>query len=337
LNGAVGDWIGLAGCALAIGYAGARLTRLADTISDKAALSASWIGLLLLAAVTSLPELATGISAVTVARAPNIAVGDALGSTAFNLALLVLVDALYKPGALYARASQEHVLPAAFGALLLCVVGLGVLLEHGDNPLPAVGHVGSPSLLLFGLYLVAMRGIFVHCRRQLATPADALPRPHDPELRDCILRFAGFAAIVAAAGIWLPVVGVRIADDMGWSRTFVGTLLIAAATSLPEVVVTVAALRLGRVDMAIASLLGSNLFDIVIIAIDDVFHAPGPILADVAPLNAVTALFAAAMSVLVIIGLVYRAPGWRRAPGMVSLALLALYVANAWVLYSHQG
>ena len=88
------DWLQLAGCALAIGCAGVRLTRLADAIGQKTGMSGSWVGLLLLATVTSLPELATGISAVTAAHAPDIAVGDVLGSTVFNLALLVMVDVL---------------------------------------------------------------------------------------------------------------------------------------------------------------------------------------------------------------------------------------------------
>jgi Ca2+/Na+ antiporter len=92
------DWLQLAICALSIAYAGAKLTRLADAIGEKTGMSGSWVGLLLLAAVTSLPELATGISAVTVADAPNIALGDVLGSTVFNLALLVGARRAAPPG-----------------------------------------------------------------------------------------------------------------------------------------------------------------------------------------------------------------------------------------------
>jgi cation:H+ antiporter len=330
------DWAQFAACALAIGYAGARLTRLADAIGEKTGLSRSWIGLLLLAAVTSLPELATGISAVTVADAPNIAIGDVLGSTVFNLALLVLLDLLYRPDSIYTRASHEHVLSAAFGVVLLSVVGASLLLER-EGVLPAIGHVGSYTPLLVTLYLVAMRSVFVHGRRQ------AVKQVVEPEtqyaslsLRSAIVRFGLFAVIVAAAGTWLPFVAVRIADDMGWSRTFVGTLFVAAATSLPEVVVTVAALRLGALDMAIASLLGSNLFDILIVALDDLFYRPAPILSAVAPVHAVTAFSAAMMSGAVIIGLVYRPKrAWLRAPGIVSLALLAVYLFNVYVLFVH--
>jgi cation:H+ antiporter len=182
-----------------------------------------------------------------------------------------------------------------------------------------------------------MRSVFVHGRRQ------AVQHGEEPEtrygslsLRSAIVRFGLFAVVVAAAGIWLPFVAVRIADDMGWSRTFVGTLFVAAATSLPEVVVTVAALRLGALDMAIASLLGSNLFDILIVALDDLFYMPASILSAVAPVHAVTAFSAAMMSGAVIIGLVYRPKRpWLRAPGIVSLALLAVYLFNVYVLFVH--
>jgi cation:H+ antiporter len=335
---AAADWSQFAACALMIGYAGAELTRLADAIGEKTGLSRSWLGLLLLAAVTSLPELATGISAVTVAGAPDIAIGDVLGSTVFNLALLVLLDLLYRPDSIYTRASHEHVLSAAFGVVLLSMVGAGLLLER-EQVLPVIGHVGSYTPLLVVLYLVAMRSVFVQGRRQAARHGEA-PQPPplygSLSLRRAIIRFVLSAVVVAAAGTWLPFVAVRIADDMGWSRTFVGTLFVAAATSVPEIVVTVAALRLGALDMAIASLLGSNLFDILIVALDDLFYAPAPILSAVAPVHAVTAFSAAMMSGAVIIGLVYRPKGPRlRAPGIVSLALLAVYLLNVYVLFTH--
>jgi len=124
---------------------------------------------------------------------------------------------------------------------------------------------------------------------------------------------------------------------MGWSRTFVGTLLIAGATSLPEIVVTLTALRLRALDIAIGGLLGSNLSDILIIAIDDGFYGQGPILADVSRVHAVTAFSAAMMSGAVIIGLVYR-PQRRllRTLSLVGFALLAVYVASVYVLFVHR-
>jgi cation:H+ antiporter len=331
------DWLQLAACALAIGYAGAKLTRLADAIGEKTGMSGSWVGLLLLAAVTSLPELATGISAVTVAQAPNIAIGDALGSTVFNLALLVMLDVLHRPDTIYSRAGTGHILSAAFGVILLGIVGVSVLLQR-ERVVPALGWVGGYTPLLVVLYLTAMRSVFAYEQRQTSPPAPGVaPRYNGLSLRTASLQFALFAGIVAVAGVWLPVVGGRIADEMGWSRTFVGTLLIAGATSLPEVVVTLAALRLRALDMAIGGLLGSNLFDLLIIAIDDSFYTRGPILADVSPVHAVTAFSAVMMTGAVIIGLVYR-PRRRllRTMSVVSVALMVVYLLNVYVLFVHR-
>ena len=94
-------------CLAVIGYAGYYLSRYGDIIAEKTGMSSSWVGLILLSTATSLPELATGISSVAVANAPNIAVGDVLGSTVFNLAILVLLDKLYRAETLYSRAATR--------------------------------------------------------------------------------------------------------------------------------------------------------------------------------------------------------------------------------------
>src|SRR3972149_1556426 len=94
-------WLKLMACAALIGIAGPVLTRYGDMIARLTGLSRSWIGLVLLATATSLPELFTGVSAVTVADAPNIAVGDALGSCIFNLAMLVVLDVMSRDEPVY--------------------------------------------------------------------------------------------------------------------------------------------------------------------------------------------------------------------------------------------
>ena len=77
----------------------------------------TWIGLVLLATVTSLPELATSASAVTVAAVPDIAVGDVLGSCVFNLMLIGLIELFYRPGPILSRVDQGHILSAGYGVL----------------------------------------------------------------------------------------------------------------------------------------------------------------------------------------------------------------------------
>ena len=120
-------WLQFILCAGVIGVAGVRLSRYGDAIAGHTGLSRNWIGLVLLATVTSLPELVTGLSSVTLAAAPDIAVGDVLGSCVFNLAILAMVDVTYRKGAIYALAGPGHVVSAGFGVILLAGVGLAVL------------------------------------------------------------------------------------------------------------------------------------------------------------------------------------------------------------------
>ncbi len=323
-------WLEFAGCLAVIGYAGFNLTRYADAIAEKTGLSASWTGLALLATVTSLPELMTGASAVTVAAAPNIAVGDVLGSSVFNLFLLALVDLLRRGESIYAHASRGHIVSAAFGIALLGIVLIGLVL--GDSG-PALGRVGWYSPVIIAAYALAIHAVLRYERG--LTPAALRMAPRHPRLtlRQAVLRYALFAAAVVAAGVWLPFVGVHLAMEMGWSNTFVGTLLVALVTSVPEIVTTSAAVRIGALDMAIGGILGSNLFDVVIVAIDDALYAPRPILADVSPAHAISATSAIVMSACVVAALWMRP---RRAHG-TSAALVAIFLLNSWAVYRAAG
>lgn len=329
---AVFPWLKLALCSALIAVAGPALVRNGDRIAQMTGLSRSWIGLILLATATSLPELFTGVSAVTVADAPNIAVGDALGSCVFNLLMLVLLDELSRRDPVYRRIDQGHILTAGFGVILIGTVG-AVILLRGSGLDAGFLHISVYTPFLVFLYLVAMRAAFDFQRRVSAT----LPA-HDTvqgiTLRQSISRYLLAASIVVAAGIWLPFVGVEIAQQMGWQTTFVGTLLIAATTSVPEFVVSISALRIGAVDMAISNLLGSNLFDALIIAIDDLAYTKGPLLSSVSAAHAVTAFTAVIMSGIFIVALLFKPDSRIRGTiSWISLSLLMAYLFSAYASF----
>jgi cation:H+ antiporter len=329
-------WLQLLLCLTVIGYAGYFLSRYGDIISDKTGMSASWVGLILLSTATSLPELVTGISAVTAANAPDIAVGDVLGSTVFNLLILVVMDALYKRETLYGRAAQGHILSASLGTILIAFAGFSLLLDHAGLS-PRIGHVGFYSPFIVLVYLVAMRAVYSYERRTLADYTEvSAERYPGVTLRSAIKGYTLAALAVVIAGSWLPFVAKGISELMGWGQSFVGTLLVAAVTSAPEAAVTISALRIGALDMAIANLLGSNLFDIVILAIDDLFYTQGPLLAHVDASHVLTAFTAVMMSALVTVGFIFRPQG-RAMLGLtwVSLGLFMLYVLNSWILFEH--
>ncbi|MHB1213480.1 MAG: sodium:calcium antiporter [Thiobacillus sp.] len=331
-------WLSLLACLAVIGVAGVRLSRYGDIIAEKSGLSRGWVGLILLATVTSLPELVTGVSSVTVAMVPDIAVGDIMGSCVFNLLIIVVLDVLYRKESVYTRARQGNVLSAGYGIALIGFAGFNLLL-YRDATVPSIGHVGLYTPVILLLYLLAMRSLYRYEQAQVRDYVEDRAELHPAmSLKQAVQGYAMAAVAVMAAGIWLPFIAKDLAAAMAWEHSFVGTLFVAAVTSAPEVVVTVAALRMGAVDLAIGNLFGSNLFNIAILAIDDLFYLPGPLLADVSITHATSAFSAMMMSGLAVVGLVLR-PVSRvfRTVSWISLLLLVIYLLNLWFLYLHGG
>lgn len=322
-------------CAALIGAAGYELCRCADRLADAHGWARGWVGLTLLATVTSLPELAAGLSAVVLVDAPNLAVGNALGACVVNLVFLVVVDTLQRDQPIYRSASATHLLSAGFGVVMLGFVAMSLV--TGERA-PALLHVGVYSPLLLGLYFFALHSVFRHEQAQRVVPAQPPQAVTPAALRGLWRRFGVSALVVLTAGSWLPELADALAAAMGVSRSFVGTVFMALVTTLPEMVVTLSALRLGALDMAIGNLLGSNLFNVTLLAFEDLAYTRGPLLADASPAHAGSATTALVMTGLVIVGLVMRA-GRRilRRLSWISVGLVAAYAVNAALVYLARG
>lgn len=327
-------WLQFIACLLLVGYAGVKLTVYGDAIADKTGLGGNWIGFLLMATVTSVPELASGISAVTLVDSPNIAIGTLLGSCVFNLAIVVILDLLYRENLIYRVASVGHVLSASFGIVLIGLCGLGINLAGAGEAL-TFGYIGvySPVIILF--YIISVRTVFRYENRRIKsfTEQDTDPFPY-LSLRSVILRYLFAAAVVITVGIWLPFVAKQISSLMHWQESFVGTLFVAFITSLPEMIVAVAAIKIHAVDMAIGNIFGSNLFNIVVVAITDFCYKSGPILAKVSSVHSISVVTSLLMTGLAVIGLFYRAEQRvLKLMGWISWSLLVLYLFNSYFLF----
>ena len=122
--------IGFVVCSVLIFYHGKKLSFYGDLISIKSGLGRVWVGLILMASVTSLPELVMGISAVTVVGSPDLAVGNVLGSCVFNLAVLSLLDAILPGQPILTKVARSNVLAASLSTILLTFVGVGLFLAN---------------------------------------------------------------------------------------------------------------------------------------------------------------------------------------------------------------
>ena len=329
-------WIQFAATALVIVVAGVRLARYGDVLGEKSGLGRSWIGVVLLAATTSLPELFTGFGATALAPLPDIALGDVLGSCMFNLLILSMMDAV-QPEPITARAHQSHALSMGFGLLLIGVAGTGLV---ADRRLPAIGWVGLYSPVLIALYFVAMRVIFAHEQQRRARETQEVAAElqyAETSLRAAAVHYGIAAAAVVAAALWLPRLGAELARETGLGEAFVGSLFIAITTSLPEIVVSLAAVRIGAVDLGIGNVLGSNLFNMLILGLDDVFYRQGPLMADAGASHSVSVVAIVMMYALFLIGLTFKVMTKRFVVTWDTGAIAAVYVVAVALSYRLAG
>lgn len=330
-------WLYFAICVVLVLFFGTKLSRYGDIIAEKTGLGGIWVGLLLLAIITSLPEIITGISAVAMVggtKGADLALGTLFGSNMLNLFLLAILDTVCKQGPLLtaAIARNGHILAALLGAALMAFAGLIIFLS-ADIWEGAIWHLGVYGFILVVIYIAGSRFIFKRERQQ---PLLKPPKYEDTPSRKAYAGFAVSALAIIGAGTWLALIGDEISTTYGWGASFVGTLLLAITTSLPELVVALAALRLGSPDMAIADILGSNMFNIGIgVFFYDLFSSEGPIFSLVSKSNIFTAGMVVAMTLIVILGLVYRSKRKNlRWTSWYSVLLAALYMGGAYVIFT---
>lgn len=333
--------VGFVACAAVIFFAGSGLSRYGDRIAEISGWGGAWVGLVLMATVTSLPELAVGVSAAGVVGSADLAVGDVIGSCAFNLLILASLDAFVpRRRPLFGLASNSHVLAAALGIILLAAVGVGLVHEDEFAFTP---WLAASSVVFLAVYLGAVRLMYVHARRIGADGAvqPSLDEEFQPvaesrifllSTRQVVTRYALFGMAVVAAAVLLPPLAEAIARLTGLEETFVGTIFLAASTSLPEFAVSLAAVRMGAIDLAVGNILGSNLFNIFTLAVNDVVYTRGLLLADASEAHIFSVLSTIAMSAIVIIGLTYHVRGKRFLLAWDAALILSVYAANAALL-----
>ncbi len=309
-------------------FSGSRLTKYGNMLADLLGWGKMFMGLILIASVTSLPELMTGISSVVLVDAPNLAVGDIVGSCAFNILIISIMDLFYdKNKPLTSVAQPGHIIAASFGIIMLCMVAMGILMP---DVFGNIAWIGGISILFLVLYFMAIRVVFLYEQKQ--PYAKEKHDPHSLSLKQVVFKYALNATFVMVAALALPYFGEHIATKSGISQSFFGTLFLAFSTSLPEIVVSVAAIRMGTIDLAIGNIFGSNIFNIGILALDDILYAKGPIFLFTNPNHIIPVVGTIVITAIGIIGIVFREEKkWKLA--LDSAAILLVYVLMIVFLY----
>ena len=321
--------------ALIIVVAGTFLSRFADVIAEITGLGRLLIGSILLAGATSLPELSVDISAVRMGL-PNVAVGDLMGSSLMNLLILGIIDLLPKSrGRALSRISSAHALPGALSIVLTALAGVAIVTRSSAS----VYSVSVAALGLGSAYLLGMRMIYMD--QKLGAPMHT----NDPELahpqdrRGAMAKalggFATAAAVIVFTARYLAEASGEIAELSGLGGTFVGTTLVAISTSLPELVASLAAIRMGAADLALGNIFGSNVFNMALLLPLDLAY-PGQLFADVSIAHALTALSVIVVTALVIMGQLYQAERRVRLVEPDGWLVIALVIGSLAMIYYYR-
>lgn len=322
--------------AVLIIISGTFLSRFGDIIADKTGLGQILIGSILIALATSLPEMVTSITS-SIMGAPDIAVGNVFGSNTFNLVILAIIDLFHGPGPLMLRIRYSHILSGLLGILLSAIVAFSIIVVHLTPIRIGFLGIGLDSMALIVVYIVGMRLIF---RYEKKNPLDkdskdkkVKVKPKNVTLKKATIGFAISGIVIVFAGIELTMAGKKIASLTGLEQSFIGTIMIAAATSLPELVASISAMRINAYNMAFANVMGSNIFNMIIVFFADLFYRPGFILASVAPVHIITAMIGLMMSAVALIGLFYRSRRTIFTVGWDSLFISIIYFTGIYLLF----
>jgi cation:H+ antiporter len=321
-------WLVFLASSAVLVLAAVKLAQYGDVIAVRTRLGGMFVGVLLLAGATSLPELLTTINSFS-QQVPELAAGNMLGSNMFNMLLLAVLDLVNQNARILRRVAMTHALTAA---LACAMIGLAVFFILADIPL-RIGWMGVDSLVLVAVYAGGMR--LIQENGQASSTAVELPagKPVMPLWR-AGLGFAAATGVLVAITPWLVRSSSEIAEITGLGTGFVGTTLLAMVTSLPETVAVITAARLGAYDMAVGNLFGSNVFNMLALGVSDLFYTPGRFLGIIDPSFALVGLLGLLLTILALIGNIARV---ERRLGFVeadALLIMLVYFGGMYFLYT---
>ena len=330
-------WLEFIISAVIIVIAGTRLTVCADKVSDELNLAKAWIGIVLLGVATSLPEAITSLVAIITLKANDLAVGNLLGSNNFNPILIVIMDILYRKGSVTdaVRPDRSHTVSANF-AIALSFLVIFDMLFNGAYPAAHWGRFSLGGLLIAVCYVIGMRQLARLGAGQAMVTGDK-PLTRAPARQRLWIELLLSIVFVVIGAMWLTESADMIAAKTGLGRTFVGSIFLAVVTSLPEMVVSLSAMRMGALDLAIGNIFGSNMANMFILFVCSLFNPSRPLLMTVAPKH----MFTAALSILLvhtaIRGIMNKNKKKFLAMGWDSIAMIILFIAGTAFLYSVRG
>jgi len=317
--------------ALVVVISGIKLSKYGDFIADRTGAGHFLVGGILMAGATSLPEVATSSTAVLLADAPDIAVGNLFGSNLFNILVLAIIDIYYRSCPFLKTVDIKHILSATVSMLLSSLAAFMIILNFFFKSEPLFFGIAPSSFLIFIVYIAGIRLLYRYQMREQKEQEDILVA-EGLSLQRGIIYFSIAAFLIITSGISLIYSAEKIAYYTGVGQTFVGSILVAAITSLPELVAAISALKLGAYDMIVGNIFGSNIFNMSIIFLLDLLYQQGAILNVISLNHLLTALLGIILCIISILGLFYRSEKDILAVGIDSIFILVTYLSGVYLL-----
>lgn len=244
--------------------AGLSLTRNAEKLAEAMGWGHAFAGFIVLGWATSLPEVTISLSAVTSVGSAGLSSGNITGSIIFNLAILALLDFMARKPR---QGTEDAVGVVPLGVFNLVMLGGTLAIALWPDSLTG-SLAPTGALFLLAVYV----GSTVHCYRTQAAVDEPESMNLRADRRTIIVRCLAAGAAILAAGLWLTHIGDDLSRTYALEEGFVGTVFLASVSSLPELVTGLAAMRLGLLTMAAASILGSNIFNLGILGAADLTY-----------------------------------------------------------------
>ncbi len=322
---------------LVIAVAGTKLTQRADQLADLTGWGEAIFGAIMLGMTTSLPGIITTVTAAW-ENHPVLASNNALGGIAAQTLFLAIADLTYRRANLeHAAASLPNLMQGGLLMGLLSFLMLGMV-----GPEFTLGHIHPFSLLLLLFYLAGSRLIARAQSRPMWSPRQtdetrsdepADDHVHHLSLRQVSIQFALLALVVAVAGYAIGKSGLAIADQTGLSEGLVGSLFTAVSSSLPELIVCIAAVRRGALTLAVSNIIGGNSFDVLFMAFADVAFLKGSILHQAGPQSIFIIALTLVMTAILILGLLHRQEKGLGTIGWESTLIIGIYLLGNGLWY----
>ena len=260
-------WLEFFVCAVFLSYFAYKLCKEGSVISSKTGIKESVIGLFFLAIATSFPEIITGITAIHTYNLVGLGYGDIMGSIMINSMIFLVLDYLSGKGRILFNTSKENISNGYFVLLVSFLVLLSSFLRFNTSGKGFnLGIIGLESIVIIGIYVFHTWGVH---KKEHTGHIESIKKTNGLSLFSIWIKFFCFLVLVMGTGMWMAKIGDNLVANTTFSQTFIGTLFIGFATSLPEIIVSIAALRAASASMAIGNIIGSNFFDICVLAIFD--------------------------------------------------------------------